>query len=90
MTCSVFFPGWWNPPAYSRIYCEIQRALLPWFCVGGVLWCHAELVKVLSKAWNGRNRRRRDRNQAPRASPASLREREHGVVPVPDQYLRRR
>ena len=31
MTCSVFFPGWWNPPAYSRIYCEIQRALLPWF-----------------------------------------------------------
>jgi hypothetical protein len=22
-------------------------------CVGGVLWCHAELVKVLSKAWNG-------------------------------------
>jgi hypothetical protein len=58
-------------------------------CAGGVLWCHAELVKVLSKAWNCHNRQR-DGNQAPRASPASLREREHGVVLVPDQYLRRR
>jgi len=57
-------------------------------CVGGFLWRHAEL-NVLSKAWNGRNRWC-DGNQAPRASPASLRERERGVVPVPDQDLRRR
>ena len=66
-------------------HCFNLTRVLVRLCVGGV----AKLVKVLSMACNGRNHWR-DGNQAPRASPASLREREHGVVPVPDQYLRRR